>query len=857
MRTLTFRPLLAAGAAVVAISCSNGSSAQPGTHHRFDIPSQYLKYALRTATREAGLRLLADADDLNGRRSPELHAATTIEAALAELLAGTGLHAEIVGRAVFIRGRSPAAAVSESPGEPEILVTGTRIKGAPPSYPVTSVSQDMMRSEGMNDLGDVIRSLPQNFGGGQNPGVGFGIPGSENVTSGSSLDLRGLGPDATLTLLNGHRIAYDSANQSIDVSAIPIAALERIDIVADGASALYGSDAVGGVANIILRRDYQGLDTRIRIGSTTDGGGFQREYSAVAGGRWNSGGVMITGDISQTSAILAGDRSITEAVPADTILNPRQQVEGAVLAGHQRLSETLEFSIDGFYNHRTSFTSSTYAPPNVLTYGSTFHTDLTSYEIAPKLTARIGPSWHVDLQAVHGSDKVKTDTIFYYGGAAIEDAAVDFANRLNSIEASSEGAIVALPGGSVRLALGGGYRAVSLRGTSRVAVGDTVLSDTAFRGHRHTSYAYGELFVPIVGAGNARAGVHRLDLTAAGRLEHDPEYGSVFTPKIGIAYDPSSDFGFSASWGRSFKEPALNQLGTPESAALAPASEFAAGYPSTSTVLVRNGGNPNLRPERARTWSATLQIHPTVLPDVHVAASYFDVHYTNRIVTPLADENGALTNPLYAGLVTLAPSPGEAAALVSGLSGQFTNNAGMPFDPAAVIAIFDNRYHNLSSFDAHGVDLAWSITMHLPGGSSLEPNGAISYLRSSQINLRGGATTPRAGTLYNPPHWRARLTIPWRTSDLTVTPAMTIAGGLSDPASGSRYRGMTTFDLTLRYQTPLQGRLAGLDVSVSIVNLANRRPPRIPVPDPIYPPFDSANYQAIGRYVGISVGKHW
>src|SRR3546814_6163063 len=94
---------------------------------------------------------------------------------------------------------------------------------------------------------------------------------SENLASTSTLNLRGLGPDATLTLINGHRIAYDGAFQGVDISAIPLAALDRLEIVADGASALYGSDAVGGVANIILLRDFDGIWSSARISGTTEG----------------------------------------------------------------------------------------------------------------------------------------------------------------------------------------------------------------------------------------------------------------------------------------------------------------------------------------------------------------------------------------------------------------------------------------------------------------------------------------------------------------------------------------------------------------------------------------------------------
>ena len=211
--------------ATTQVSCAHAQAAE---RLQFDIPAQELKYALRTVTRRAGLELYATSSDLRGRTSPGVHGQLTVEEALDRLLAGTGLVARFKGKAVYIRDRPELAGGDEenaAPARDEIMVTGSRIRGAPPSAPVTLVRQVTMREQGLNDLGDVVRAIPQNFNGGQNPGVTFGVPGSQNVTSGSGLNLRGLGADATLTLLNGHRLAYDSATQAIDISAIPVAAV--------------------------------------------------------------------------------------------------------------------------------------------------------------------------------------------------------------------------------------------------------------------------------------------------------------------------------------------------------------------------------------------------------------------------------------------------------------------------------------------------------------------------------------------------------------------------------------------------------------------------------------------------------
>src|SRR3546814_11644652 len=126
---------------------------------------------------------------------------------------------------------------------------------------------------------------------------------NQNITGGSSLNLRGLGPDATLTLLNGARLAYDGFTQATDVAVIPVAAIDRMEVLLDGASALYGSDAVGGVANIILKRDYDGEELTTRYGRATDGGYEQTQVNAVVGETWTTGGLSIAGEKKTSSHV--------------------------------------------------------------------------------------------------------------------------------------------------------------------------------------------------------------------------------------------------------------------------------------------------------------------------------------------------------------------------------------------------------------------------------------------------------------------------------------------------------------------------------------------------------------------------
>src|SRR3546814_7062040 len=104
-----------------------------------------------------------------------------------------------------------------------------RIRGGQTTSPITTISRRDAERAGQTDLGQVIRDLPQNFSGGQNPTIAPTGQGSfSNVSGSSTLNLRGLGPDASLTLLNGHRVAFDAISQGIDISAIPLAAIESV-----------------------------------------------------------------------------------------------------------------------------------------------------------------------------------------------------------------------------------------------------------------------------------------------------------------------------------------------------------------------------------------------------------------------------------------------------------------------------------------------------------------------------------------------------------------------------------------------------------------------------------------------------
>jgi outer membrane cobalamin receptor len=140
---------------------------------------------------------------------------------------------------------APSAAGAPSIQLENFVVTGTAIRAiAPVAAPLFTFSQEDIEQSGAPSLSEFLRQLPQNTGGGAAADEGR-VLGA--FFGGSAVSLRGFGPQRTLTLLNGHRIAPQGDGNFVDISFIPSAALEKVEMVPVGASSIYGADAVGGV----------------------------------------------------------------------------------------------------------------------------------------------------------------------------------------------------------------------------------------------------------------------------------------------------------------------------------------------------------------------------------------------------------------------------------------------------------------------------------------------------------------------------------------------------------------------------------------------------------------------------------
>ncbi|MGE4064294.1 MAG: TonB-dependent receptor plug domain-containing protein [Rhodospirillaceae bacterium] len=237
----------------------------------------------------------------NHRRTPFLkrHALTTVSAA-----------SLVLGGAITGFGAKAAYAQAEQEGFEEIIVTGTRIvrDGFEAPTPVTVMNVEQIESAARPNIADMVNMLPA-FAGGTTPHSG-GADVSSGRQGQNNLNLRGLGVNRTLTLLDGHRIVSGDTNGAINVNDFPQQLISRVDVVTGGASAAYGSDAVSGVVNFILDKTYTGIKGAIEGGVTTYGD--DRTYKGnltfgtpFAAGR---GHFLISGEYSKVEGLLGTPR---------------------------------------------------------------------------------------------------------------------------------------------------------------------------------------------------------------------------------------------------------------------------------------------------------------------------------------------------------------------------------------------------------------------------------------------------------------------------------------------------------------------------------------------------------------------
>jgi iron complex outermembrane recepter protein len=208
-----------------------------------------------------------------------------------------------------------ATATEDTTKLEELTVTGSLIRkiDIETSLPVTTITRDQIRSSGVTDMEQLVRYLSMTSS--VNAIATSALAGLSTYGQ-SSVSLRGLGDIRTLVLLNGRRLGvFAGTGTGVDINAIPLSAIDRVEVLRDGASTVYGSDAVAGVINFILRKDYNGAEVTAQVGRPTQsGGGGQTRYSILLGQGGAAGGKvnwLATANLDTSQALFARDRDFS------------------------------------------------------------------------------------------------------------------------------------------------------------------------------------------------------------------------------------------------------------------------------------------------------------------------------------------------------------------------------------------------------------------------------------------------------------------------------------------------------------------------------------------------------------------
>ncbi|TKS54952.1 TonB-dependent receptor [Luteimonas yindakuii] len=209
----------------------------------------------------------------------------------------------------------PGAVLAQASGQSDqpttldrIEVTGTRIRRADmeTSSPVFTIDRQSIESSGAVTVGDFLQRTPAISGAATNPQVNNG-----GGAGAATVDLRGLGVNRSLVLVDGRRWigTVTNANGAVDINSIPMALIERVEVLKDGASAIYGSDAIGGVVNFILRKDFEGLEASVFYGNSSRGDADTQRFDGVFGMVSDRARLMLGASYDKEDQVSAADRA--------------------------------------------------------------------------------------------------------------------------------------------------------------------------------------------------------------------------------------------------------------------------------------------------------------------------------------------------------------------------------------------------------------------------------------------------------------------------------------------------------------------------------------------------------------------
>ncbi|WP_299011119.1 TonB-dependent receptor [uncultured Shewanella sp.] len=252
-----------------------------------------------------------------------------------------------------------------------ISVTGSRIKRTDmeTASPVTVIDASAIQASGATSIDSVLQTMTATGGAMTNPGINNGSQGN------ASINLRGLGSQRTLVLVNSRRMVNSGtgAASTVDLNTIPVSMIKRIEVLKDGASAVYGSDAIAGVVNIILKDDFEGFELNAQSGASTQGDATTTSIDLTVGGNFDRGNAVMGIQYMDRGDASMADRDFSAcpyAESTDDNGNMSLYCAGSVLTPYGHVygpnGESLQGNADGTWHNFTDSDRYNYAAESYL-----------------------------------------------------------------------------------------------------------------------------------------------------------------------------------------------------------------------------------------------------------------------------------------------------------------------------------------------------------------------------------------------------------------------------------------------------------------------------------------------------------
>jgi iron complex outermembrane recepter protein len=405
--------------------------------------------------------------------------------------------------------------------------------------------------------------------------------------------------------------------------------------------------------------------------------------------------------------------------------------------------------------------------------------------------------------------------------------------RTSEFMLSARRALPVTPEKVAEVTVGEDYREESL---ISIAVPETLSAENA---NRSIAAGFAQISIPFIGASDEVPFARALDMTLGERYEHYFGTGDAWSPKVAAAWTIIPDLTVRGTWGRSFAPPALtdqSQVGN---------FSVTEQLPSGQRVLLESGGNPYLNPETARTF--TFGADAGWDSGLAVSLTYFNILSVGRVIQPTF--SGTLAG--FDGVIILNPTLAERAnvCIHSLFHGGATATCEAPVDD-----ILDAREQNLQLLKTSGIDTSGKY-VHGNWNIRLDTTYLLQY---SQKNATLGLQD-LLGTPNYPVNFRGRMSVARALPQTTVIAALNYANSYNDNevTPARRVGSWTTVDLQLRYHPSEQSRIHGMELSVGVLNLTDRRPPFVEDTQ-VAAAWDTANGgNLIGRTVNAGIRCQW